>query len=183
MYYKCENCNHVFSDSEMGASEEKHYLDGQYAGSEWFQCCPACGGDFEEVKECENCNEYFPIDEVHDGFCVECLKKVLTFNNFLDFCLANRESRYLEEFMFYFILNCDCIPENSSPELEALLIKEYKRLAESAEWNKKMNIPDDSFMNNIVSFIEEDDEGWDVFAEFVNKKMTEENLKKKEVIE
>jgi hypothetical protein len=49
-WYKCRECGHVFRECDLGTIEEKHFLDGHYAGSEHFACCPECNGDYDDAK-------------------------------------------------------------------------------------------------------------------------------------
>lgn len=68
--YKCEDCGHVFDKPDL-----KRENIGEYQGAPAYQTvysCPACGGDYEEAEECNDCEEYFLSDELEDGLCPLC---------------------------------------------------------------------------------------------------------------
>lgn len=69
---KCKSCGLVFADDEIATYEEKHGLDNP--PYERWGACPNCGGDFQELHDCEICGE--TCDEPNERFCNDCKSKV-----------------------------------------------------------------------------------------------------------
>lgn len=73
--YKCNNCGRTFYEGEEART--RSYL--AHKGSEPIyteeDCCPYCGGDYEELTKCEMCGEYHSEDELECGICDECIEE------------------------------------------------------------------------------------------------------------
>lgn len=67
--YICKDCGCVFD--EAYSYEERHPYGDTYA-SEYFSCCPACGGDYDEAVRCADCGEWVSEEELHSELCEEC---------------------------------------------------------------------------------------------------------------
>lgn len=67
--YRCTDCGNIFEVGEERIYEETH--------GEKFQCCPVCGGDFQEVDHCDGCHKVKWLDELQSGYCEKCLKNSL----------------------------------------------------------------------------------------------------------
>jgi hypothetical protein len=70
----CLECGNVFEDAKD--YEERHPYGEGYA-SEHFSCCPYCGGDYEDAISCDECGEYFPSEELVDGWCPHCISEYM----------------------------------------------------------------------------------------------------------
>ena len=70
---KCLECGNVFDDDEISYWSESR---GEFWGepcSEEMSGCPYCGGDYEDAYECEECGEYFTLDELDENhLCEDC---------------------------------------------------------------------------------------------------------------
>lgn len=71
---KCLECGNVFDDDEISYWSESR---GEFWGepcSEEMSGCPHCGsGDYEDAYECEECGEYFTLDELDENhLCEDC---------------------------------------------------------------------------------------------------------------
>lgn len=76
MIFICNHCERVFDDEDMGVYEEPH---GEETG-----VCPYCGSeDIEEALRCELCGEAHLPDELHDGWCDDCIAE---YNNDIETC-------------------------------------------------------------------------------------------------
>lgn len=74
MWYKCDECGHIFEEGEQKTWEENI---GECWGSPAYErnCgCPICEGTFEQVYPCVCCGEL--IVDSKSGYCDECVKKV-----------------------------------------------------------------------------------------------------------
>ena len=68
--YKCVDCETVFE--EPATWEEDR---GEFWGvpcTEKVSGCPKCKGDYDEVFQCQRCEEWCFEDELTDGFCEIC---------------------------------------------------------------------------------------------------------------
>lgn len=73
MTYKCNECGHVFEDSEVGRYEENMGECFGVSAYQSFDCCPVCKGDFSEACVCEVCGKVCCEDELTDGVCGGCV--------------------------------------------------------------------------------------------------------------
>ena len=166
-WYKCRDCEHTFKEDNMGTIEEKHYLDGDYAGSEHFSCCPMCQGDYDDADYCCECDEIFAEDELYDGWCEKCLRETINYDTFFEYCEANKDEQYLDIFVISELLGgMDC-PDNVSYDFHQLMIDIYKKRVEDV---KIIRILD--FLDRCIRFIMDDDGsiGRDNFADWLNKR-------------
>lgn len=82
--YKCLECGHIFEEGEQKTWNEDR---GEFWGvpcSEEMSGCPICRGDYEEMKKCTICGQYFTEDKLHPNVCDECISK---YEDDLDVCL------------------------------------------------------------------------------------------------
>ena len=128
--YKCLDCGHIFDEGEEKTYKETH---GDLMGpAEYWKGCPICGGAFEKTVRCENCGAEFLPDELYaDKWCDECLKEMVTYENFLEYisCGAENDNEcdLLEHFVITKIFNITEVPENSSYEFKKILREIYLR--------------------------------------------------------
>ena len=70
---KCLECGKVFEDDEIAHWQESR---GEFWGSPAYETmsgCPHCQGDYEEAYECEECGQYFTLDELDENcLCEDC---------------------------------------------------------------------------------------------------------------
>jgi hypothetical protein len=78
--YKCLECGHIFDEGEQIEWNEQHGLDAP--PYEHFSGCPICSGAYEETKRCIECGGEFLVDELYEGYCIECLAKQVTYDSF-----------------------------------------------------------------------------------------------------
>jgi predicted nucleic acid-binding Zn-ribbon protein len=101
----CNDCGHVFDESEWGDYGE----------------CPSCNSaDTEEARECPICGEY------HNGFldghliwcCPECFEKAFTRDNFKKYATSRWDDYdavdVLEDFIMYEVFDIDQELKHSS---------------------------------------------------------------------
>ena len=167
--YKCSNCGEIF--------EEPNYIKEDWG--ETFSVCPYCNGDYDEVKQCNNCDEWHTDDELYDGWCEKCLRETINYDTFFEYCEANKDEQYLDTFVMCEILNCEYVPKISSYEFHELMIATYeKRVEEAALHNWAQGcIPEekrryDNFIDACIRFIMDDDGsiGRENYADWLNSK-------------
>ena len=167
-WYKCTNCGHPFQEDEVFVEEERHYLDGHYAGSQFFASCPKCRGNYEDASYCDECEGVFFSDEVYNGWCEKCLRETIDYDTFFEYCEANKDEQYLDTFVMCEILNCEYVPKFSSYEFHQLMIERYNVEVECAKQNEKLF----GFLPACIRFIMEDDgaNGRENYADWLNKR-------------
>lgn len=152
--YKCLDCEHVFEDDEKATVFET--LPGDIQTSELFFVCPKCGGDFEETRRCQKCLGEFLEDELIGGcYCEECLRDMLTFENFLEFATSGNGVDILEDFVFTKIFGLSDVPSESSPSLKIWCRIIYNHI--------NQNIA----MKIVEKYMDEFPTLWDDFAEYL----------------
>lgn len=114
--YKCYDCGAVF---ESPASHEEDR--GEFWGfpcSETVNDCPNCGGDYEEVFQCEKCGEYFFEDELHSDVCDDCID---VYKNNIDVCfkIGDEDTEVIK-------INCFLATMFNTWEIEAILYNHLK---------------------------------------------------------
>lgn len=69
--YMCECCGAVFEPEEAGYYDEETGFHGIK--------CPACDSlDYwSEAEECRECGEMVHVDELHNGYCEDCVNNML----------------------------------------------------------------------------------------------------------
>lgn len=93
----CKDCGTVFSESEVSYYEENA---GEFWGHPCTQkmaCCPNCGGDFVQAKQCGICKEW--ISEEEFDICEECLSQFYTEENCLEIGEYNATEIKINEFL------------------------------------------------------------------------------------
>ena len=70
--YQCPGCKRLF-----GEPKEYKEVCGDWINS--YFGCPFCGDGFEEVKKCEKCGEFIPVDEINlieeHYICDDCIEE------------------------------------------------------------------------------------------------------------
>ena len=95
--YKCRWCGEVFGEEDMATSVTSHFC-GNSSSDEEFGECPNCGeGMIEEAVQCKECGEWFFRDELHEGYCDDCLKNNATFDNVLRCAEENDDAKGFAE--------------------------------------------------------------------------------------
>lgn len=172
--YKCRECGHSFSEDDVGMIEENHFLDGYYAGSEYFTCCPECHGDYDDATICCECGEVFSDDEIYDGWCKSCLAKTINYDTFFEYCEFNKEQNYLDVFVMCYLLGSEeeDVPESPSFDFHELMIEVYKKRVEKARHNEKV----DGFLDACIQFAILDDGyvGASTYSEWLRDKIDKE---------
>ena len=115
--YKCSNCGEVFEESNSIKED----------WGETFSVCPYCNDDYDEVKQCDHCDEWHTEDELYDGWCEKCLRETINYDTFFEYCEANKDEQYLDTFVMCEILNCEYVPKFSSYEFHELMVDVYKK--------------------------------------------------------
>ena len=158
--YKCSNCGEIF--------EEPNAIKEDWG--ETFYVCPNCNGDYEEAKQCKECDEWHTEDELYDGWCENCLRETINYDTFFEYCEANKGEQYLDIFVMSELLGgMDC-PDNVTYEFHRLMIEVYK---EHVSWAKMH--PTSLIYSFIVAcrrFIMDDDGecGRESYADWLNKR-------------
>lgn len=124
MMYRCENCSHLFEEGEQAVWEERHGLDT--SPYEKWDGCPICKGGYEEVHQCQECDEWHTEDELYSGWCEKCLRETINYDTFFEYCEANKDEQYLDRFVMCEILHCEYVPKFSSYEFHELMVDVYK---------------------------------------------------------
>ena len=111
--YKCSDCGRVLDDDELVTRKDyvSDYAGGTY---EYRETCP-CGGDVEEVYACEGCDDCYEEDELHEGFCENCLVQCATLDNAIESGAGEKDAVHINGFLTYLF---------SREQIEDILIKE-----------------------------------------------------------
>lgn len=160
MMYKCENCGHLFEEGEQARWVEEH-------GEKW-DGCPMCKGGYEEVHQCQVCDEWHTEDELYEGWCEKCLREAINYDSFFEYCEANKDELYLDIFVMSELLGgMDC-PKNISWDFHKLMVETYKRRVADA----KLIGGSEHFFSSCIRFVMDDDGecGRENFAEWLNKR-------------
>ena len=161
--YKCSNCGEVF--------EEPNSIKEDWG--ETFSVCPYCNGDYDEVKQCDHCDEWHTEDELYYGWCEKCLRETITYDTFFEYCESNKDEQYLDIFVMSEFLNMD-MPKHSSDEFHRVMVKIYKGKVKSVtDWEKMTGRKSvDDFLPACIRFIMDDDGsiGRENYADWLNKK-------------
>ena len=114
--YKSTNCGEIF--------EEPNSIKEDWG--ETFSVWPYCNGDYDEVKQCDHCDDWHTEDELYDGWCEKCLRETINYDTFFEYCEANKDEQYLDIFVMSELLGgMDC-PKNVSYDFHQLMIWVYK---------------------------------------------------------
>lgn len=165
--YKCLDCGHVFETPDE--FRENHGDPGK--GYESFGVCPECGSDdYEEVKQCSECGEWFSTDELYScGCCEDCLQDLMTVDNFLDFATTGTDCGTDVDFMEDFILREIFHVNGHDPVLTCSSI-EFKEFCRECYESYKS----DPKLIDLVKAYVNDSCLWYEFAEYLEKKDEEE---------
>ena len=115
--YRCEECGHLFEEGEQKIKVEEN-------GEKW-QCCPLCGGDFEEAETCEICGA--AAEELHGGVCDECIKEHSNFKTCVKISEKDKEEIKINSFLAEYF---------STTDIERIL---YNRLVEIERKGRKID--------------------------------------------
>ena len=162
--YKCLDCGEVFE--EPASVRETHGFTDGFA--ETFYMCPYCNGDYEEAKQCQECEEWHTENELYGGWCEKCLRETINYDTFFEYCEANEGERYLDIFvMSEFLGGMDC-PNYVTREFHQLMIETYKDNVLSA----KIFPETDDFIKSCICFIMDDDGsiGRENYADWLNNR-------------
>lgn len=173
MMYRCENCGHLFEEGEQAVWYENQGECHGVTAMERFSGCPLCHDDYEEVHQCQECDEWHTEDELYSGWCEKCLRETINYDTFFEYCEANKDERYLDIFVMFELLGgMDC-PDNVSYKFHKLMIRTYKvrveaiKEAMTAEYKKHIDI-----LPACIRFIMDDDGsiGRENYADWLNKR-------------
>ena len=167
--YKCLDCGEIF-DEPASVRETHGFTDGL---AETFYMCPYCNGDYEEAKQCQECEEWHTENELYYGWCEKCLRETINYDTFFEYCEANKDEQYLDIFVMSELLGgMDC-PDNVSYEFHELMVDTYKarvddiKSAMTASYKAVIDI-----LPACICFIMDDDgeSGRENYADWLNKR-------------
>ena len=97
--YLCEICGAVIGENEFATEKDTLGLNLEERGGiqgESYSVCPQCGSDeYTEAEYCEHCKEPYPIRNVDEGICDDCLFRIKKdFSAELEGIFAKHESSY-----------------------------------------------------------------------------------------
>lgn len=172
MMYKCENCGHLFEGGEQAVWEERHGLDTP--PYEQWSGCPICKGGYEEVRQCQECDEWHTEDEIYgDKWCEKCLRETINYDTFFEYCEANKDEQYLDTFVMCELLNCEYVPKYSSYEFHDLMVQVYNERVEQIKRDKAMfGKTYAEIIDACIRFVMDDDgeSGRENYADWLNKR-------------
>lgn len=118
--YKCLDCGMVFE--EAITTHEGGYPEEPTAA------CPYCKSiDLEEVFHCIKCGEWFADDDMIGSICKDCLEKMLTNENAIQYGDEDRQEVTINGFMAWLY---------RGGEIEDILEADFRRT--SPEWQRRM---------------------------------------------
>lgn len=139
MSFICVDCGHIFDEGE-----EMHWTEPH---GEQFAGCPICGGSFERASHCKHCYGDFLEDNLYNGWCEECLKEMITYDNFWIYI---KEREAVADFFFINVWKSS-VPTTISEELNAMMEVTYKAMTSYEKRYRK-----DDFMKLCEEFIMHD---------------------------
>ena len=161
--YKCSNCGEIFEDPKAIKED----------WGETFSVCQYCNGDYDEVKQCDHCDEWHTEDELYSGWCEKCLRETINYDTFFEYCEANKDEQYLDIFVMSELLGgMDC-PDNVSYDFHQLMIDLYKKRVDGIKKDMALfNRTFDGFIDACIRFIMNDDGsiGRENYADWMNSK-------------
>ena len=171
--YRCVNCGNLFEEGEQAVWYENQGECHGVTAMERFSGCPVCKGDYEEVHQCKKCGSWHSDDELYEGWCEKCLRESINYDTFFAYCEANKDERYLDTFVMWYILVCDEVPKYPSVEFHQLMVRLYKEKIENIRI--AVNLSGKSycnFLDNCIRFIMDDDGsiGRENYADWLNKR-------------
>ena len=173
MMYRCCKCGNLFEEGEQAVWYENQGECHGVAAMERFSGCPLCHDDYEEVHQCQECDEWHTEDELYEGWCEKCLRETINYDTFFEYCEANKDHQYLDIFVMQELLDMDC-PKHSSYEFHRLMIQVYKEMSEFAVGYEKAfgKKPTGDFLDRCIRFIMDDDGsiGRENYADWLNKR-------------
>ena len=172
MMFKCCDCGHLFEEGEQAIwYENQGECHGRIA-MEKFDGCPICKGDYEEVHQCQECEEWHTEDELYSGLCEKCLRETINYDTFFEYCEANKDEQYLDIFVMSEFLDMD-MPKHSSYDFHQLMIDLYKKRVDGIKKDMALfNRTFDGFIDACIRFIMDDDGsiGRENYADWLNKR-------------
>ena len=168
MMYRCCECGNLFEEGEQAVWYEHQGECHGVTAMERFSGCPGCNGDQEEVSQCKECGDCHTDDELYNGWCENCMLETSTYDTFFEYCEANKEERYLDTFVMFYLLNCDEVPKYPSYEFHQLMVETYKRRVADAKLLKGKF----DFLEDCIRFIMDDDgsNGKGNYADWMNNR-------------
>lgn len=154
---KCLDCGCVFE--ELAEWTEPH--------GEIMHGCPNCHvGEIVEAGTCRGCFEVFAESELYGGYCKNCLRDRIDYDNALAYLIEND---YLADFMFCMIWNMDGeTPSNVSVEFSLELQEIYKRkVADEKLMNAFVKNPRYEFLEALKNYLLEDSYTTDDFGNWL----------------
>jgi len=121
----CHNCHSVFDSKDVVSRFEDY--------GERVSCCPVCGAsDLEETESCDLCGKELSVDELCEGFCIDCLWNAIDY----DVALAYMKDRgELAVFFTECIWNTGRL-EHSSVDFDLFLEETFKRMVAGEKLSK-----------------------------------------------
>lgn len=153
--YKCLECGSTFDEGKI--YEE---AVGKYGDAECYEShrgCPMCGGDYEELYECEICGAEILAGESNGGVCEECIEN---HGHDIDVCVSIGKASK-DEIKINSFLAC-VFSEN---DIEMILIEHLKKHVQLTRFFS------DEIKAKIKDYIESDKDWFgEMLAKEVNKK-------------
>lgn len=174
MKYRCEECGWEFF--EPASITENHGItDGGF--EEHFSVCPNCGGDYEELNECDRCGKEMAEGELYNGLCADCVRNSITYATGYKYLTSGAkcdgEADLFESFMFEQLGVGDYPSKRSSAQLKALLKQEYDNRVRRDEMLKLPMFAGHpkmfDFLEDIRGFIMDDGSGVQDFADWLEE--------------
>ena len=166
--YKCLDCGETFE--EPASVRETHGFTDGFA--ETFYMCPYCNGEYEEAKQCKECDEWHTENELYDGWCEKCLRETINYDTFFAYCEANKGENYLDLFVMTEFFDVE-MPKYSSYDFHNLMIRVYCERVNGIKVDKRLfGKSSDEFLDACIRFIMDDDGsiGRENYADWLNKR-------------
>lgn len=115
MTYKCLECGHIFEEGEEARWTEAH--------GEKMTGCPFCKNAYDEAERCNMCASAFLPDELIGGYCLDCLRETITYEDAFDYM---KDRNIFQNFMFEVWYDAT-EPRYVSPALAATMEELFRR--------------------------------------------------------
>ena len=146
----CTECKNIFDYGEEKRWTEPH--------GEPLSGCPVCGGAYVEAEKCRFCFGEFLEDDLTNGYCDDCLRENITYDNFW---LYITYRGLVADFMFARLFKSD-VPAYVSPEFKNMMDLVYHLFA-----NYERRFRKDDLMKLCESYVFDNDVNKYDFAEWL----------------
>ena len=145
--FKCHDCHTVFDEPKCSG---QYHPYGEGYALERYSVCPRCGGSFSEAFACKYCGEYFCSEELHNSYCIDCLKDNFSdTDDLFEFAKSITTDNNINEFVLYVFKSIE-----KTNDVLKLLLKSIDDLNPKILEDKKNKFIEE-YADDLAEFLEE----------------------------